>query len=211
MGLVLLFAAWVTIRFSINLGTNKEKKAINTMRTGMLTSIVMIPILMLVSKTWMSSMFTDSHNAKIVSEQAYRYDWRMIIWSPFMVFNQIIVGLFRAKTRNKEILLAMPIPIFINLGLDILLMGSVGMDIQRGTITTTILWYTSFELCILQLRTSSSLSIINNDILFIEKNVKQSYDTRGQNMMWQDIIKNPLKTKSIYKKHNGAFKVANQK
>jgi len=48
------------------------------------------------------------------------------------MFNQIVSSLFRAEAKNKQMLIAVITPIFINLLLDYVFMGPVKMGIEGG-------------------------------------------------------------------------------
>lgn len=138
-----LFSIGISTRFSINLGANREERAIKTIRTGnqiaLLTSIVLIPILIFSAKPWIASQYDGNPViAKSVSENGFEYIWILILAFPILIFNQILFALMRSEGRNKHVLIAMILPIFINLLLDWVFMEPVNLGIEGGAYATLI-------------------------------------------------------------------------
>lgn len=137
----MLFAVGVTTRVSINLGAKNPERAKATMKTGMMismaVSLLLIPILLLTSKQWMSGQY-DGALAPIAGEKGFDYGWIIIASAPMMFFNQLVSSLLRTEARNKQMLIAMVAPIFINLFFDWVFMDPCGMGIEGGAWATFI-------------------------------------------------------------------------
>ena len=148
LAFTLLFGLGTATRTSINLGAKNKDRAINSMRTGFTTgmalSIIMVPILFFSAKPWIGAQFD---NNKTIVNESFNYAWIIIVSFPMMMFNQIIPALFRTEGRNKETMIAMMLPIGINLLMDWVMMGPASMGVEGGAwatfistaITTTLL------------------------------------------------------------------------
>lgn len=139
----LLFGVGVSRRFSINIGRGMEDRAIKTVKTtmmvGIITSLVLMPVLILTSEPWIKSQFDgDPHMASLIAKEGYKYIWIIIITFPIQMFNQITSSIFRAEAKNKQMLVATFFPIAINLLFDWILMGPCGMGISGGAWATFI-------------------------------------------------------------------------
>ena len=150
--ITMLFGIGSSRRFSIHIGSKNEKRAIQTLNTslklGLLVSIILIPVLLLLSKTWMSAQFNGNQAmAKIIANEGFKYVWIIIIAFPIQIFNQIIVGVFRSEGKNKQLLIAQIFPIMINLLFDWIFMSPCHMGIAGGAWATFIAYsFTSFIL-----------------------------------------------------------------
>ena len=143
MAITLLFGVGVARRVSVNIGAGNEERAIKTMKTSMqfslLVSLLLIPILLFSAIPWMESQFDSSPKlAGIIAENAYQYVWIIIMALPIMMFNQVATSLLRTEARNKEAVLAMLIPLLVNLFFDWLFMGPLGMGVNGGAWATFI-------------------------------------------------------------------------
>ncbi|MCC3161162.1 MAG: polysaccharide biosynthesis C-terminal domain-containing protein, partial [Mollicutes bacterium PWAP] len=151
---VMLFGVGVGARYSINLGAGNIEKAEKTAKSGMISglivSVLLIPVLVFASKAWIGSQFEGSEQMKdFIEENTYKYVFVIIFALPFMMYNQITSSLMRSEGRNFEILLTVIIPLFINLGLDVVFMSSANMGVEGGAWATFISYFiTSFMLTI---------------------------------------------------------------
>ena len=149
LSITLLFGVGVARRVSVNIGAGNEERAIKTMKTttqfSLLLSMILIPVLLFTAKPWIRSQFDNSPQiASMIADQAYKYVWIVIMGLPLVMFNQVIVSLLRSEARNKESVLAMLIPLVINLLLDYLFMGPLGMGIEGGAWATFISYIITF-------------------------------------------------------------------
>ena len=143
MAITLLFGVGVARRVSVNIGSGNEERAIKTMKTtmqtGLVVSILLIPILMFAAKPWIHAQFDgDPRMANIIADHSFEYVWIIIMAAPLMMFNQISTSLLRTEARNKEAILATVLPLFVNLLLDWLFMGPLGMGVEGSAWATFI-------------------------------------------------------------------------
>ena len=136
-----LFATGISTRVSINLGARNKKRAINTIKTGMMISLItalcIMIILFFISKSWIAAQFPTA-TRKIVSDGSFKYVVPIIIYTPFLMFNQIASALLRVEGRNRQMLISNLTPVFFNLFLDWLFMGPIGMGVEGGGFATLI-------------------------------------------------------------------------
>ena len=143
MGVIFMAATGVATRVAVNQGAGKDGKALDTLKVGvtisMVASLVLIPVLILASKPWIASTIEQEANKDWVADNAFEYVWPLIVGLPFQLFAQQMTALFRNEGRNKEMMLAMIVPIFLNISdLTFILMGPAGMNIMGGAWATTI-------------------------------------------------------------------------
>ena len=139
----MLFGVGVSRRYSINLGAGNVERANKTIKTTMqislAVSILLIPVLIFTAKPWMSSQFDgDPRMAALIEDKGFDYVWIIILSFPLQMFNQIATSVFRAEARNKEMLIAVFIPILINLLFDWVFMGPAGLGVEGGAWATFI-------------------------------------------------------------------------
>ena len=139
--ITLMFGMGIATRVSINLGRKRFDRAKNTLKTGtmvsMITSVLLTIVLMFVMKPWMMSQMPSSIAAAI-ADNASKYGYIIIAITPIFMFNQIISSTLRVEGRNRELMIPYIISIGINLFLDWVFMGPLGMGIEGGAIATMI-------------------------------------------------------------------------
>lgn len=137
----IMFAMGIATRVAINLGAKRHDRALNTIKTGMtvgmMISVVLIPVLIFSAKPWIASQYSSTVSG-VVADNSFDYIWIIIASFPLVMFNNIISSLFRTEARNKEMMVAMIAPIFINLFMDWVLMGPAGMGVEGGAWATFI-------------------------------------------------------------------------
>jgi len=141
----LLFAIGVSTRVSINKGAGRKKRAINTLKTGSMLSIavslILIPILIFATKPWIHSQYDSAFgvgNVDKIADEAFKYALPIIVITPLTMFNQMISSLLRTEARNKQLMIALILPVFLNLTLDYLFMGIAHMGIEGSAYATVI-------------------------------------------------------------------------
>lgn len=141
IAITMFFAMGIATRVAINLGQKNPERAINSIKVGtmfgMAISIIMVPILMFTAKPWISSQYDPSIASK-VADESFKFAWIIIMSLPLMMFNQIIPSLFRVEARNKEMLIATLSPLIVNLLLDWVFMGPLGMGVEGGAWATFV-------------------------------------------------------------------------
>lgn len=163
----MLFGVGLSTRFSINVGSGREERAIKTlkttMQTGLLISFLLIPVLLFTAKPWVESQYTESPDAPIIAKHTYDYLWIMIVALPLQMFNQMISALFRAEGKNKIVMIALIGPVFLNILLDWLFMGPGGMNIAGSALATVLTYFitTCFFLYFIIKKVSTRLILKN--------------------------------------------------
>lgn len=139
----MLFGLGLATRFSINIGAKREERALSTLKTtmqvGIGIGILLIPVLMFTAKPWVSSQYSsDPRMAELIADKSFDYLWIIIIAFPMVMFNQMCSSVFRSEGKNRIVLLANIVPIFLNILFDWVLMGPGGMGIEGGAWATFI-------------------------------------------------------------------------
>ena len=174
MAITLLFGVGVARRVSVNIGSGNEERAIKTMKTtmqtGLVVSVILIPILMFAAKPWIHAQFDgDPRMASVIADKSFDYVWIIVMSAPIMMFNQISTSLLRTEARNKEAILATVLPLFVNLFCDWLFMGPLGMGVE-GSAWATFLSYIITALLMAYFITKSKGSRLIWKNLFGRKN-----------------------------------------
>lgn len=172
----MLFGVGLSARFSINIGAKRDKRAIQTMSTSIQVSLIvsalLAVLLIFVSKAWMRSQFDKNPIiADLVAKEGFKYVWIIIISFPLQMFNQQLTSILRAEARNKEVMVALILPIMINLLLDWVFMGPMGMGIEGGAWATFISYVLTTLLILFYIYKSKSSRITFKNI-FGTKNFK---------------------------------------
>ena len=162
----LLFAMGISTRVAINLGANRQERALRTIKTGnmiaLFLSLMMIFILLISAKPWIASQY-DSSISQLVANESFKYAWPIIVFFPITMFNQIISSLLRVEARNRQMLIALVCPIFINLFGDWLFMGPIGMGVAGGAWATVISnFITTLLLLFFIIKTPKSIILLKN-------------------------------------------------
>ncbi|MCK5867149.1 MAG: hypothetical protein KAG14_01995 [Mycoplasmataceae bacterium] len=140
---IMLFGLGISRRYTVNIAAGKKVRAIQTIKTGnqisLLIAFLLIPILLFTSKLWIKAQFDrDPLVAELIAKEGYEYIWIIIISLPIQMFNQTISSLLRAEARNKQVMFAMIMPVFLNILMDYLFMGPLGLGIEGGAWATFI-------------------------------------------------------------------------
>ena len=165
-----LFAIGVSTRVSINKGAGRYERAKNTLRTGSMlsigVSIILIPILIFGTKPWIHSQYDSSFGVgptEFIAQKSFDYALPIVIIAPLTIFNQMISSLLRTEARNKQLMIALITPVFLNLTLDYLFMGVANMGIEGGAYATVIATGTTTLLMLFFIwRTKESLITFKN-------------------------------------------------
>ena len=141
MAIGLFFANGIATRVAVNLGASKDQKAIDVLKTGvqisLVVSLISIVILYFVSPAWVEQQYPKS-NFGSVPTVSYEYLRIFVFATPFVVISNILSFLFVVESRLKEMLVAMIVPMFLNLFLDWVFMGPAKMGIEGGALATVI-------------------------------------------------------------------------
>ncbi len=145
LALVMMITVGVSTRVSINLGRGDVDRARNTIKTGMMIGmgimIITTPIIIAVSKSWISTQLPEMHDprmATLIQDEGFKYSTIILCFQGMFFFNNMISSLLRTEGRMKEATLAMFIPVIFNLLADYILMGPGKMSIEGAATATAI-------------------------------------------------------------------------
>lgn len=136
----LLFAMGTAARVSVFLGRGDQSGARRVFGNGGVFGLALIllmsVVLTFVGKSWIASQ--SGGHSPVLEAAAWKYII-IIIWSaPFTFLTNLLAASFRAESKNLPSLIAMTLPMFLNLFLDWLFMGPVGMGVEGGAWATFI-------------------------------------------------------------------------